>query len=241
MDQAAGCWSDFMGGWYHQGDVIGQTSRSLWGTGMRQPGRREIQDTERQMVERQQRFRLAAERVAAEFAKIDAVERVALFGSVAAPLEREVPRFRQFCRARVEVWHECKDVDVAIWLCDLSALRDLQKARSRAVTGLWRERQIGVAQHQVDVFILEPVTDRYLGRLCDFASCPKDGKRECLVPTCGQPPHLQQHEGFALSPDALQSDEAVVLFDRSLGSVAAHGERGAQSGRRTDAWDQSEE
>jgi len=208
---------------------------------MRQPSRREIQDTERQMLERQQRFRLVAERVAAEFAKVDAVERVALFGSVAAPLEREVPRFRQFRRARVEVWHECKDVDVALWLRDLSALRDLQKARSRAVNDLWRERQIGVAHHQVDVFILEPVTDRYLGRLCDFASCPKDGKPECLVPSCGQPPHLQQHEGFALLPDALQFGEAIVLFDCSLGSVAAHEERGTQFGRRTDVWDQPEE
>ena len=208
---------------------------------MRQPSRREIQDTERQMMERWQRFRLAAERVATEFARIDAVERVALFGSVAAPLEREVPRFRQFRRARVEVWHECKDVDIALWLRDLSALRDLQKARSRAVNDLWQELQIGVAQHQVDVFILEPFTDRYLGRLCDFASCPKDGKRECLVPTCGQPPHLQQHEGFTLSPDALQADEVIVLFDRRLGSVGAHEERETESGRGTDVSDESDE
>ena len=38
---------------------------------------------------------------------------------------------------------------------------------------------------QHNVFVLEPGTDRYLGRLCIFGDCPK-GKRECLVPGCGE-------------------------------------------------------
>ena len=35
------------------------------------------------------------------------------------------------------------------------------------------EAAIGIASHQVDVFILEPCADRYLGRLCDFNACPR--------------------------------------------------------------------
>ena len=38
------------------------------------------------------------------------------------------------------------------------------------------------------------LTDRYLGRLCDFNACPK-GKAECRVPGCGEVTLLRQHEG----------------------------------------------
>jgi hypothetical protein len=45
---------------------------------------------------------------------------------------------------------------------------------------------ISVVGHQVDVFLFEPGSDRYLGRLCKFNQCPK-GKRDCLVPGYGDP------------------------------------------------------
>jgi hypothetical protein len=35
------------------------------------------------------------------------VVKVALFGSVAVPLVKEIPRFREYQQARIEVWHEC--------------------------------------------------------------------------------------------------------------------------------------
>ena len=89
--------------------------------------------------------------------------------------------------------------------------------RSRPSTTRRRdEASIGIASHQVDVFILEPVTDRYLGRLCDFNACPK-GKAECRVPGCGDVTLLRQHEGFRWRPESLAEGRAVQLFERATG------------------------
>ncbi len=63
----------------------------------------------------------------------------------------------------------------------------------------------------MEVFLLDPGSDRYLGRLCDFNACPK-GKPACSLPGCGASAFLRQHEGFRFYDDAL--DGAVVLFDR---------------------------
>ena len=164
------------------------------------------------MRRRQQQFRLAADFATRAFRGVPGVERVALFGSVAAPLYEEVPRFREFRRAGVAVLHECKDVDLALWLADFSCLPTLRRAQSRCVNDLLRETGIGVAHHQLDVFLLEAGSDRYMGRLCTFATCPK-GKPECLVPGCGATPFLRQHEDFLLSADALRPERMVVLYD----------------------------
>jgi hypothetical protein len=175
----------------------------------------EIEETDGQMARRHAQFRLAGERVAAAFAALAPVQRVVLFGSVAQPLYRELPRLAAFRRARAEIWHECKDRDLAVWLSDLGCLRDLQKARASALNQLFREQNVGVAHHQVDTFIVEPITDRYLGNLCSFATCPK-GKPECAYPDCGAVPLLRVDEGFEFQPDALLPDRSVVLFDRSV-------------------------
>ena len=119
-------------------------------------------------------------------------------------------------RARVALWHECKDVDLALWLEHLDSLDGLRRAKARALRTLWDEASIGIASHQVDVFILEPVTDRYLGRLCDFNACPK-GKAECRVPGCGNVALLRQHEGFRWRPESLAEGRAVRLSERSTG------------------------
>jgi hypothetical protein len=78
------------------------------------------------------------------------------------------------------------------------------------VNQLWQEHGIGVAHHQVDVFIMEPGSDRYLGRLCIYSQCPKD-KPECRVPDCGSTPLLRQHEDFDLNPSALLMDRCIIL------------------------------
>jgi len=148
------------------------------------------------MLRRQREFRLAAQYVAKAFSQFPEVTRVVLFGSVAVPLTKEVPRFRRYRRAGVAIWHECQDVDIAVWLNRLDRLNELRRARSRAVNDLFEEMETGVAHHQVDVFLLEPGTNRYLGRLCSFGVCPKD-KPECWVSGCGAVPFLQQHEGFS--------------------------------------------
>ncbi|MBA3811297.1 MAG: hypothetical protein H0X27_06575 [Caulobacteraceae bacterium] len=74
----------------------------------------------------------------------------------------------------------------------------------------------GVAHHHADIFLFEPGSDRYLGRLCGYAQCPK-GKSDCLTPGCGLAPFLKQHEGFSLYLDALAPDRTVPLFDRAAG------------------------
>lgn len=166
------------------------------------------------MLRRQQQFRIASEYVAEDLSNIPEVQKVILFGSVAAPLEKEVPRFRKFRRAGIAINHECKDVDMAVWVSNLDCLSNIQKARSQALNKLLTEKQIGVAHHQqVDIFIMEPETNRYLGRLCIFSSCPK-GKDECQVAGCGEITFLRQHADFKFEPNELDDTMNVVLLER---------------------------
>jgi len=173
----------------------------------------DISQEDQLMLRRQQQFRIAAEYVAEGLSNIPEVHKVVLFGSVATPLEKEVSRFSKFRRAGIAINHECKDVDMAVWVSDLVCLRDIQKARSQALNKLLSEKQIGVAHHQVDIFIMEPETNRYLGRLCIFGSCPK-GKDECRVTGCGEIVFLKQHEDFKFEQQDLDHETSVVLFDR---------------------------
>jgi hypothetical protein len=173
-------------------------------------------EQDRYQLERQRIFRVASDAVTAGLARFDEIEAVALFGSVAVPLWREVPRFREFRRYEIEVWHECKDIDLAVWLSRLDRLSELDRAAAQALSRLSSERDIGVAHHQADIFLLEPGTDRYLGRLCHFSTCPK-GKIECLVPGCGREPFLKQHEDFKFARDALAEGRVIRLYDKQRG------------------------
>ena len=56
-----------------------------------------------------------------------------------------------------------KDLDLALWLSSTSELGGLRKAKTRALAEMYKETGIGVASHQVDVFVLAPGTDSYLG------------------------------------------------------------------------------
>ena len=183
---------------------------------MKRPTRQEIAAQGRQMLDRQTQFRLAADAVTAALARVPEVEAVVLIGSVARPLWREVPRFQPFRSWDVSVCHECKDIDLAVWLARLDRLQTLNRARSMALHRLFEEKQIGVAHHQVEIFILQGEANAYRGRLCSFSHCPK-GKRECLVPECGRDPFLQQHAGFTFWPDALALGKIMLLFDRRRG------------------------
>lgn len=147
------------------------------------------------MLKHRDAFRRVAELVAAGFGKLPFVQKVLLFGSTAAPLKMEVPRFRRLRRARVEICHEGKDVDPAVWVDDLTRLRDLKRAMSLATKEFnqsicHREVLPRVAHHRVDVFIFGPATNRYRGRLCIFGQCSK-GKPEYEVPGCGNQPFPQ--------------------------------------------------
>lgn len=175
---------------------------------------RGIEQENRMLLRRYREFRRGADAVTKAWRKRPEVIAVSLIGSVARAPWKEVPRFAPYRRARVALWHECKDLDLAVWLDHLDSLDRLRRMRARALRTLWDEASIGIASHQVDVFIIEPVTDRYLGRLCDFNSCPK-GKVECRVPGCGEVTLLRQHEGFRWRSESLAEDSSVRLFDRA--------------------------
>ena len=182
-----------------------------------------IEEHNRLLLDRYRHFRIAADAVTAAWRSHAHVLAISLIGSVARDPWKEVPRFSLYRRARIELWHECKDLDLALWLSDLSDLNVLRRRSAAALRELMERRRIGVAAHQVDIFILEPGTDRYLGRLCSFNACPK-GKRECLVPGCGDAPFLRQHEEFEWWADTLAPGRAVRLFDRASGTVATAAE-----------------
>jgi hypothetical protein len=168
------------------------------------------------MVARQVGFRRAADAIAADLAKVPEVRAIALFGSLARPLVREVPRFQPFRRHGIEILHECGDIDLAIAIDRLDNLSALNHVRNRAVIDLFQRSGIGVAHHQVDIFLFGEGWNDYLGRLCTFAQCPK-GKVECLTPGCGRELFLKQHEGFVLEPGALAAERSVPLYERGSG------------------------
>jgi predicted nucleotidyltransferase len=167
---------------------------------------RRLGGDERYTLIRYQHFREAAARVAAAFGASPAVTRVALFGSVASS-----PSIESSGRRRGRL-HEPKDVDLAVWVDGVTDLDALRKLTAQALNRLWRETTIGVAHHQVDIFLLD-VTGKYFGRLCHFNQCPKH-KPQCQAEGCGRVPFLQQHDGFVLDSDALAPERLQILYDR---------------------------
>ncbi len=152
-------------------------------------------------------FRAAAGYVADAFARVPAVRRVALFGSVAS-----APRIESGRRRRGYL-HEPKDVDLAVWLDNVADLDSLRKLSAQALNRLWHDKEVGVAHHQVDIFLVDAV-GTYLGRLCHFNECPKR-KPECRVEGCGTTPFLRQHEDFHFDSESLRPARIEVLYERS--------------------------
>ena len=168
------------------------------------------------LLDQQRRFRLAADIAVETWRPFEEVQAIVLIGSVARPLWKEVPRFQPYRRARVALWHECADLDLALWLSALDRLDALRRALARALNRAVRDAGFGVTAEQVDAFIFEPGTNRYLGRLCRFNQCPK-GKRDCLAPECGRQQFLRQVEGFRPYADILSPERTVPLFERNAG------------------------
>ena len=186
----------------------------------RTPTKAAIAEAERGLLERQRAFRAAADRVASALAECRDVEAIALIGSVARPVWREVSRFAPYRQLRLPIVHECKDVDLAVWVSRLDGLENLRRNRSRALSQIVAEQGHGPAVHEIEVFLLEPGTNRYLGRLCYFRLCPAD-KRDCLALGCGRHRFLKQHDGFAFWPTAIAEGAARQLYDRSAGGIVA--------------------
>ena len=168
------------------------------------------------LLDQQRHFRHAADIAVEVWRPFEEVQAIALIGSVARPLWKEVPRFQPYRRARIKLWHECADLDLALWVSTLDRLDALRRALARALSRAVKDAGFGVTAEQVDAFIFEPGTNRYLGRLCRFNQCPK-GKRDCLAPDCGHLPFLKQIEGFRPYLDILAPESTVPLFDWHAG------------------------
>ena len=162
------------------------------------------------------RYRRAADAVTDAWRDRPEVLRVTLIGSLAIMPWKEIPRHSPYRQERIQLWHECSDVDLAVWLSGTGDLNGLRHSKDRALRDLYKRTGNGTAPHQLDIFVLEPETDRYLGRLCGFNTCPK-GKQDCRVPGCGMVPFLKQHEGFRWRPDCLAADRSHCLFERANG------------------------
>jgi hypothetical protein len=181
--------------------------------------RAEVEEQDRYLVERQRQFRLAADIVTDAWMAFPEIAAIAVIGSVAKSLWKELPRFREFRREGVEVWHECGDLDLALWLDSQDRLGQLRKSADRALRNA-HEAGIGmsIVSHQLDIFLFEPRTDCYLGRLCSFNECPK-GKRDCLAPGCGATPFNKNVDGFEPYEDLLAPAAHAMLYQREMGRL----------------------
>lgn len=189
-------------------------------TSPRRPTQAEIAEQERYLLERQRLFRVVADEIAAALARCPDVESIALIGSVARPLWREVPRFAPYRQLRLPIAHECKDVDLAVWVSRLDGLNRLRRERGNVVRDMVARQGHAPASHEIDIFLLEPGSNRYRGRLCLYSQCPAD-KPACRVAECGREPFLQQHDDFSFFPEAISDDASVRLFDRTAGGTLA--------------------
>jgi hypothetical protein len=178
-----------------------------------------IEDENKLMVRRQREFRQAADVLTDAFMEFPEIEAIAVIGSVVRPLWKEVPRFREFRRERIEIWHECGDLDLAVWITSLDRLSVLRRVRSKALRDAYAAGNgPGVVDQQAEIFLIEPGTNRYLGRLCYFNTCPKE-KRDCLVPGCGTIPFNKIVDGFVPHVDLLAPAAHSMLYRRGLGRL----------------------
>ncbi|MGA0601237.1 hypothetical protein ACO2Q3_11095 [Caulobacter sp. KR2-114] len=179
--------------------------------------RAEIEQQNRYLVQQQRGFRVAADVAAKAWMGFAEVSAVAVIGSVARPLWKEVPRFAEFRRAGIEVWHECSDLDLALWVDHLENLGALRRALSAALQKAFSAGAgTSVPGNLVDTFLFEPASDRYLGRLCRFNACPK-GHRDCWTPGCGDIPFNKIVDGFQPWPDLLEPVAWATLYRRGEG------------------------
>ncbi|MFN3994698.1 MAG: hypothetical protein ACK4IU_17540 [Tabrizicola flagellatus] len=169
------------------------------------------------LLRTQQHFRHAADVIAAAWCNFPQVVAIGVIGSVAKPLWKEVPRFAPYRRRGIPLWHECKDLDLALWVDGPTGLGELRRAMATALRKEHeQQREFGVADHQVDVFLFEPGTDAYLGRLCHFNRCPKS-RPECAVAGCGTAPFMRQLPDFEPHTDILEGVERSMLYTRAEG------------------------
>lgn len=159
-------------------------------------------------------FRLAAYYLSQELFDLPIIEKIIIIGSVARPLIKEPPHFK---KRGPEEWHYCKDLDLVLWLnepFEKDLLREIQQKRVLGLKKLEKDLNITFAHHQIELFCFDK-TDSYMGRICQFKVCPKQGKEECWIPGCGHIPFIKIMQDFKLNPSALNSENSIFLFSKN--------------------------
>jgi len=136
--------------------------------------RADVEEQDQNLLRQQRQFRMAADVVTDALRAFAEVRSVAVIGSVAQKLWKEVPRFSEFRRERIEVWHECKDLDLAVWVDSQDGLGAMRRALAQSLNDAFQAGLgVSITAHQVDVFLFEPGSDRYLGRLATIISAQR--------------------------------------------------------------------
>ncbi len=98
-------------------------------------------------------------------------------------------------------------------------LGSLRRAAALALRAAFESgADTSVVSQQLDIFLIEPGSDRYLGRLCSFNACPKE-KQECLVPGCGAIAFNKRIAGFSPRADLLEPARHAMLYQRGVGRL----------------------
>jgi len=175
----------------------------------------EIHEQDMAMLRRQSDFRKAASLLARELGSMEEVLSVVLFGSVALPLWKEVPRFSRLRQRRIKIYHECANIDLAIRVTHADRAAEMRQAGSRLVSGLVDHGiHLSIAHHHFCLHLIDAATNRYLGMVCHYNQCPKH-KDPCRVPGCGAKQFVQILPWFHFKPERLNPHNSLVLFDRA--------------------------
>ena len=160
-------------------------------------------------------YRIVAGQVADEMSKIDWVTRIVLFGSAGKPLKKDFRRYLTYSRRKTEIWHECRDIDLAVWVERQDSLLDLYRARGTAVKecSMIYPGISGLPHFLVEVHIMDTGTNQHLGELCLYKECPRYGVRECRAANgCGSTSLLRTLPEFFLRSKALDESQSMELF-----------------------------
>ncbi len=174
----------------------------------------EIAQEDKRMLGRQADFRKAAGVVSQRLAEMPEVCEVRLFGSVALPLWKEVPYHSRLRRRGISVYHQCNNIDMAVWVTSPERADHMRRICSRVVKELnEKEIYLSIAHHTFCLHLVDANEQRYLGMVCHFSKCPKY-KPECAVPGCGAHKFVQILPWFRLKPARLNAFNSQVLFRR---------------------------
>lgn len=200
---------DEPGDWYEEvGRKIEQSERNT------PVSRGEIKSEDLQLLRRQEDFRKAARALTAHLAGFPEVRKVVLFGSTALPLWKEVPRFSRFRHRRIKLYHECANIDLAVWMTDPAIAPAIRKCCGRVPNELVEQGvHLSLASHHYSVHLVDDASGRYLGMVCHYSQCPKQ-KPECRVPGCGEPKFVRILPWFKLKPARLNTHNSQILFQR---------------------------